>query len=67
MKDDEAALTERVVELACEYGRYGYRRITAMLLAGRVEGEPQAGGAYLEEGRRESATEATQAEASMIE
>jgi len=24
-------LTERIVELAREYGRYGYRRITAML------------------------------------
>jgi len=26
-------LTRRVVELACEYGRYGYRRITALLQA----------------------------------
>jgi hypothetical protein len=24
VKDDEAALTRRIVELACEYGRYGY-------------------------------------------
>ena len=29
--DDEASLTKRVVELACEYGRYGYRRVTALL------------------------------------
>jgi hypothetical protein len=29
--DDEAALTEAIVGLAAEYGRYGYRRITAML------------------------------------
>lgn len=29
--DDEAALVERVVELAREYGRYGYRRVTALL------------------------------------
>jgi len=29
--DDEAALVGRVVELASEYGRYGYRRVTAML------------------------------------
>jgi putative transposase len=29
--DDEERLTQRVVELACEYGRYGYRRVTAML------------------------------------
>jgi putative transposase len=30
---DEAALTEAVVSLATEYGRYGYRRITALLRA----------------------------------
>ena len=29
--DDEAALTADVVELAKRYGRYGYRRITALL------------------------------------
>jgi putative transposase len=31
--DDEPALAKRMVELATEYGRYGYRRITAMLRA----------------------------------
>jgi transposase InsO family protein len=31
VRDDEAALTEAIVALAAEYGRYGYRRITAML------------------------------------
>ena len=29
--DDEARLVARMVELATQYGRYGYRRITAML------------------------------------
>jgi hypothetical protein len=29
--DDEAALTGGIVELAQRYGRYGYRRITALL------------------------------------
>ena len=29
--DDEAALTAEIVELAKTYGRYGYRRITALL------------------------------------
>ena len=29
--DDEAALTEAIVGLASQYGRYGYRRITALL------------------------------------
>jgi putative transposase len=35
IRDDEAALTEAIVGLATEYGRYGYRRITAML---RIQG-----------------------------
>jgi len=30
-RDDEAPLTRRIVALAAAYGRYGYRRITAML------------------------------------
>jgi putative transposase len=29
--DDEAALTADIVELAKRYGRYGYRRIAALL------------------------------------
>ena len=29
--DDEVVLTKRIVELASEYGRYGYRRVTALL------------------------------------
>ena len=29
--DGEAALREQIVRLACQYGRYGYRRITALL------------------------------------
>ena len=29
--DDEPRLSRRIIELACTYGRYGYRRITAML------------------------------------
>ncbi len=33
--DDEHLLTERIVDLAREYGRYGYRRVTALL---RMEG-----------------------------
>jgi putative transposase len=31
VRDDEDALTRRVIELAACYGRYGYRRITALL------------------------------------
>ena len=29
--DDEQALTEDIIELAKQYGRYGYRRVTALL------------------------------------
>jgi putative transposase len=29
--DDEEALTERIIAIASEYGRYGYRRVTALL------------------------------------
>jgi transposase InsO family protein len=31
-RDEEAALTRDIVELASQYGRYGYRRITAILV-----------------------------------
>ena len=37
MRDGEALLTERMIELATKYGRYGYRRITALL---QIEGFP---------------------------
>ncbi len=33
MVDDETVLTANIVSLASHYGRYGYRRITAMLRA----------------------------------
>ncbi|MAE51745.1 MAG: IS3 family transposase, partial [Micavibrio sp.] len=32
-REDEDALTEAIIRLASEYGRYGYRRITALLQA----------------------------------
>jgi putative transposase len=31
--DDEVALTADIIEFARQYGRYGYRRITALLRA----------------------------------
>lgn len=37
MAPDTTALTARVIALASEYGRYGYRRVTALL---RSEGWP---------------------------
>jgi putative transposase len=33
MRDDEAALSAAIIRLASEYGRYGYRRITALVRA----------------------------------
>ena len=30
-REDEDALTQAIIQLACQYGRYGYRRITALL------------------------------------
>lgn len=30
-RTDEDALSEAIIQLASEYGRYGYRRITALL------------------------------------
>jgi hypothetical protein len=30
-REDEARLTQAIIELASQYGRYGYRRITALL------------------------------------
>jgi hypothetical protein len=30
-RDDETALTRAILDLATEYGRYGYRRVTALL------------------------------------
>ena len=35
VRSDEPLLTERIVSLACEYGRYGYRRVSVLL---RTEG-----------------------------
>ena len=33
MRDDEAPLTTAIIQLASAYGRYGYRRVTALLRA----------------------------------
>ncbi len=36
-RSDEDALTRDIIALASEYGRYGYRRITALLKARRLD------------------------------
>ena len=48
--DHEQDLTADIVELATRFGRYGYRRITALLREAWVVGEPQAGREDLETG-----------------
>ena len=35
VRDDEAPLTTAIIQLASTYGRYGYRRVTALL---RIDG-----------------------------
>jgi putative transposase len=45
-RSDEDALTRAIVALAGQYGRYGYRRITA-LVARRVAGGHGSGAAHL--------------------
>ena len=44
-REDEDALTQEIVQLASQYGRYGYRRITALLKRCRLEGGQGPGGA----------------------
>lgn len=71
IRDDEDALTAAIIRLATTYGRYGYRRITALL---RAEGWrvnlkrpsrrrfaclPGNGLSHLATGRAESAAKAT--------
>jgi len=59
--DDEAALTEDIIALARQYGRYGYRRVTAFAARCRLACEPQAGRAYLAARGAQSAAEAAEA------
>jgi transposase InsO family protein len=37
LKPDEDELTQRIIDLASEYGRYGYRRVTALLNEAGIE------------------------------
>ena len=42
MRDAEAALTAAIIAFATEYGRYGYRRIAAML-RDAINSDPKVG------------------------
>ena len=65
--DDEAALTADIVALAVQYGRYGYRRIAALLRSRRLEREPEARRADLATGGAEGPDEAAQARAALVQ
>ena len=67
MADDEAVLTANIVSLASEYGRYGYRRITALLTADgwRVNHKPS--GADLATGGAEGARQTSQARSAVAQ
>jgi hypothetical protein len=58
--DDEEILTERMVIMASQYGRYGYCRITAMLQMDGWQVNHKRVEANLASGRAESAQETTQ-------
>ena len=58
--DDEAALTGDIIALARQYGRYGYRRVTA-LLRDAMACEPQAGGTDLAARGSQGAAQAAEA------
>ncbi len=50
-REDEDALTQEIVQLASQYGRYGYRRITALLRrAGWKVGKDRVQGIWRREG-----------------
>ena len=46
-REDEDALTQAIIAAASQYGRYGYRRITALLKRRRLAGGQGPGGAHL--------------------
>jgi len=64
VESEEEKLVNRIAELATQYGRYGYRRITALL---RQEGWQvnHKHVANLEKGRIEGATETAKKEATL--
>ena len=51
---DEPRLVREIIDLASQYGRYGYRRVDRVTATARLEGESQASGTALATGRPES-------------
>lgn len=66
--DDEAALTADITTLALQYGRYGYRRITAMLLqAGWIVNVKRVERIWRREGLKVPHKQPTQARSAVVE
>jgi putative transposase len=61
-REDEDTLTQAIVTLASQYGRYGYRRITALLKrTGWQVGKDRVERIWRREGENSTETEATRA------
>ena len=58
--DKEESLTEDIISLASEYGRYGYRRITALLKRNGWQVNPPQAEEDLATGRAEGPTKTAQ-------
>jgi hypothetical protein len=59
IKGDEERLVARIIELATQYGRYGYRRITALLKQEGWKVNCKMSRENLEKGRPQGAKKAT--------
>ena len=67
-REDEDALTRAITDLATRYGRYGYRRITALLKRdGWQAGWQGPRGAYLALRRAEGSAEAEAARSAVVQ
>ena len=64
---DEERLTDDIIELADQYGRYGYRMVTGLLNNCGLAREPQAGRAHLAARRAEGPTKAEEKGAALAE
>lgn len=65
--NEEERLVARVIELATQYGRYGYRRITALLRREGWRVRPQESGEDMEERRIEGTAETAQERKTVVE
>jgi hypothetical protein len=67
IRSDEKRLTAAIIRLAKRYGRYGYRRVTALLRAEGWKVNVKRVQSHLAAGRAQSSQEATQARSALAE